>query len=170
MTEHPFEVGSQYRNRRDDYEVLSISGETMRIRYSDGTEQTVKINIQARIWENIEAEIAPPPSSSSQDDGLDTYPIQELVQTVLNTISKPYSEDLIDEVCAAIEQNPEWLSRYYALVEHFSSRGKNGRLTVNSSIGWYTKDLTGLAALSYPHQATKSKLITTYTKLTRDKG
>jgi hypothetical protein len=38
MTEHPFEVGGQYRNRRDDYEVLSISGEKMRVRYSDGTE------------------------------------------------------------------------------------------------------------------------------------
>jgi hypothetical protein len=169
MNDHPFEIGSKYRNRHGDYKVLSISDPTMRIRYDGGTEQTVKIAIQARIWENIEAEIAPPPRFSSPgDDSLDTYPIQELVQTVLRNISKPYSEDIIDEVCQAIEQNPEWLSRYYALVEHFSGHGKNGRLTVNSSIGWYTKNLTGLATLSYPHRP-KSKLIGSYTKLTNPK-
>lgn len=169
MSNYPFEVGGKYRNRRGDYKVLSIAGGKMRVRYSDGSEQELTISTQTRIWENIQAEIVPPSRSFGHDaDSLDTYPIQELVQIVLNTISKPYSEDLIDEVCLAIESNPEWLSRYYHLVEHFSSHGKNGRLTVNSSIGWYTKDLTGLATLSFPHKA-KSKLIGSYTKLTNVK-
>jgi len=44
MTDHPFEIGGWYRNRRDDYEVLSISGNKMRVRYSDGSEQTLTIS------------------------------------------------------------------------------------------------------------------------------
>jgi hypothetical protein len=88
---------------------------------------------------------------------------------MLKTIPKPHSEDIIDEVCLEIEKDADWLSRYHNLLEHFSSHGKNGRLTVNSSIGWYTKDLTGMASLSFPHKA-NSKLIGSYTKLTNAKS
>ena len=41
------------------YKVLSIDGQTMSVRYEDGTEADLKIHIQERIWENIVAEQEP---------------------------------------------------------------------------------------------------------------
>lgn len=51
-----FEVNGVYRNRVGQYEVLSINGPKMKVRYEDGTEAELNVNIQARIWENILAE------------------------------------------------------------------------------------------------------------------
>lgn len=51
-----FEVNGVYRNRIGEYTVLSIDGSRMRVRYQDGTEAELNVNIQARIWENILAE------------------------------------------------------------------------------------------------------------------
>jgi hypothetical protein len=56
------------------------------------------------------------------------------------------------------------LSRYYNLVDHFSSQGKNGKLTVNSSIGWFTKEITGMVNLGQV-DTKKSKLIQSYSRL-----
>jgi hypothetical protein len=53
---HPFEVGKTYRNRIGEYVVLSIDDEKMKIRYADGGTLETNVNIQARIWENIQFE------------------------------------------------------------------------------------------------------------------
>jgi len=53
---HPFKVGKRYRNRRDEYEVVSIEGPEMVIRYSDGNVLETNVEIQARIWQNIQME------------------------------------------------------------------------------------------------------------------
>lgn len=52
---HPFEVGSIYRNRLGQYEVVLLTeGDEMRIRYLDtGEEMEVSIQTQARIWQNM---------------------------------------------------------------------------------------------------------------------
>lgn len=34
--DHPFEVGGRYRNRVGEYEVLSLDGDTMTVRFDDG--------------------------------------------------------------------------------------------------------------------------------------
>jgi hypothetical protein len=54
-----FEVNGEYANRRGKYKVLAIDGQTMSVRYEDGTEADLKIHIQERIWENIVAEMEP---------------------------------------------------------------------------------------------------------------
>ena len=78
-------------------------------------------------------------------DEIDTQPVGDLVMTVLKcNVSYPYPEDITDQLCLEIENNPEWLSRYHNLIEHFSSLGKNGKLTVNSSIGWFVKRYSGM--------------------------
>jgi hypothetical protein len=51
-----FEVNGVYRNRIGQYQVLSLNGPRMRVRYDDGEEAELNVNIQARIWENIVAE------------------------------------------------------------------------------------------------------------------
>jgi hypothetical protein len=53
---HPFEVGKTYRNRAGEYVVLSIDGDTMKIRYAGGGTLETSVDIQARIWENIQFE------------------------------------------------------------------------------------------------------------------
>lgn len=53
---HPFEVGKTYRNRAGEYAVVSIEGDQMKIRYVDGRVLDTAVDIQARIWENIQFE------------------------------------------------------------------------------------------------------------------
>ena len=163
---HPFTIGDRYRNRIGQYEVLSIDDPQMNIRYTDGHEQTVNVATQARIWQAIQDESKPPPKPDPTDDeSLDTAPVRDLVSEVLHAhFFHPYPGDIIDQVCLAIEGNDAWLRRYRSLVEHFSSRGKNGQLTVNSNIGWYTKELTGMITLEFPMKA-QSTLIQSYSRL-----
>lgn len=53
---HPFEVGKTYRNRHGEYVVQAIEGGRMRIRYVDGRVLVTDVEIQNRIWENIQLE------------------------------------------------------------------------------------------------------------------
>ena len=48
-----FEVNGVYANRKGEYTVLAINPPKMRVRYADGTEADLKIELQERIWENI---------------------------------------------------------------------------------------------------------------------
>lgn len=52
----PFRVGEKYRNRKDEYEVVSINGDDMVIRYQQGGTLNTTVTDQQRIWENILAE------------------------------------------------------------------------------------------------------------------
>jgi hypothetical protein len=54
--EHPFEVGKLYRNRKGEYEVVSLDGPRMVIRYADGSVLQTRVDLQARIWRNIQTE------------------------------------------------------------------------------------------------------------------
>ena len=51
-----FEVNGTYANRIGTYTVLALNGRKMRVRYEDGNEADLNINIQERIWENVIAE------------------------------------------------------------------------------------------------------------------
>jgi hypothetical protein len=53
---HPFEVGKTYRNRKGEYSVIRIDGPQMVIRYTDGSELQTAVDVQERIWSNIQAE------------------------------------------------------------------------------------------------------------------
>ncbi|MFO7540066.1 MAG: hypothetical protein R6X32_18660 [Chloroflexota bacterium] len=169
MMDHPFTIGGRYQNRNGSYKVLSLADDQMTILYENGRVHTANIRLQARIWENIEMEEnaaeRKPTRVDKEEEGLDSWPIKELVQEVLQTrFEAPHPTDIIDQVCLAIENNPEWHRRYKALVQHFSSQGKYGKLTVNSSIGWFTKDLTGMVTLKAGNLA-KSTLIESYSTL-----
>lgn len=61
-----FLVGSRYANRHGEYEVLSINGDKMLIRYDDGTSHEVSVSTQARISQNMALEanrVSPYPTS-----------------------------------------------------------------------------------------------------------
>ena len=53
---HCFQVGGKYRNRKGEYEVISINDTNMVIRYSDGSILESPIVDQDRIWRNIQRE------------------------------------------------------------------------------------------------------------------
>lgn len=53
---YPFEVGKRYRNRVGEYVVQAIDGERLTIRYTNGQTLVTSVQIQARIWENIQFE------------------------------------------------------------------------------------------------------------------
>ena len=73
----PFRVGEKYRNRKDEYEVVSIDGNDMVIRYLQGGTLNTTVTDQQRIWENILAEesiktvtrrVAPPRPTAGRTD------------------------------------------------------------------------------------------------------
>jgi hypothetical protein len=87
-----------------------------------------------------------------------TQGVYELVSEVLRTISEPYGEDVIRDVCVAIERHARWLRRYNLLVDEL---GKN---VVNQWIGQYTKQLTGLrTGMQVDYE--QGHIIGSYTKL-----
>ncbi len=53
-----FEIGGKYRNRRGEYEVISMEDLDMVIRYADGTLLDTPIVDQARICRNMRVEEA----------------------------------------------------------------------------------------------------------------
>ncbi len=88
-----------------------------------------------------------------------TQGIYELVTEALESISKPYGEDVIEDVLLAIEEQPNWLEKYNKLVQELSEN------EVNRRIGRYTKEITGLETLSEGVDAKRSKIAGKYTKL-----
>lgn len=51
-----FEVNGVYANRKGKYTVLELSGDKMHVRYEDGSEADLRMELQERIWQNIAAE------------------------------------------------------------------------------------------------------------------
>jgi hypothetical protein len=86
-----------------------------------------------------------------------TQGVQDLVRDVLATLPRPHSEDIIDEVCVAIESNAKWHAEYTLL----SSQLRDW--VVNNWIGQYVARELGRQRGA---QATAtSSLILSYSKL-----
>jgi hypothetical protein len=51
-----FEVNRSYANRKGTYTVLAIDPPKMTVRYDDGTTAELNMEIQGRIWENMQSE------------------------------------------------------------------------------------------------------------------
>ncbi len=88
-----------------------------------------------------------------------TKEVRMLAQEILKkTFSEPYSEDIIRDVCFAIEGDTNWRRRYDELGEELRP------WVVNNWLGKYVKELTGMNSL---RQVTleDGHIITSYTKL-----
>jgi len=88
---------------------------------------------------------------------MQTAGIKELVTEALDTIPKPHSADIIDEVFLVIENDPKLHARYDNLVE------RHGRQTVNSFAGWWIARFEEKS----PDEVVpaKSKLVDNYSRL-----
>mgnify|MGYP003980582521 CR=1 FL=1 len=87
-----------------------------------------------------------------------TEGVKQLVLEVLQSIPKPYGEDIIEDVLLEIEKNPDWFSRYKQLNDELKKD------VVNNWIGKYTKETTGFVSVRIK-AADRSRLIHSYTKL-----
>ena len=56
-----FEVGQQYENTKGAFEVLTIEGNDMRIRWTTGEEVATTVKMQRRINERLQREREQPP-------------------------------------------------------------------------------------------------------------
>ena len=169
---HPFQAGGRYRNREGEYAVLALQGDAMTVRYDDGREARLTVTTQAHIRQNmLDDELAAARRSSftgndfTRDERLVTWPVRRLVEEVLQArFAAPYPPDVIDQVCLAIEANPDWLRRYHALAAELGNSGHAAEWKVNNAIGWWTKDLAGMETVKAGVPAT-SKLIQSYSRL-----
>jgi hypothetical protein len=95
--------------------------------------------------------------TNRENDGLRTQGVKTLVEEVLRTIPTPHSEDIIDEVCLAIEASPHWLNRYRELCDEL------GVVVVNNWVGMWVARTVGREG---DHQVkASSSLIESYSKL-----
>jgi len=83
---------------------------------------------------------------------------RQLVEDVLDTLPKPYTEDTVDEVFHAIENRPEWRRRYDVLVTSL------GRKVVEARAAFWIANYVG-RSLGDEASAQKSKLVENYPKL-----
>ena len=171
-TNPPFRVGHRYRNRDGDYDVLAIAGDTMTVRTEDGREQTLNVEMQARIWRNIhDDELAAARRSDfsrddfNADERLVTWPVRLLVDEVLQAnFAPPYPPDITDRVCLAIEAAPDWLARYRAAAAELGDSGHTAEWKVNNAIGGWVKDLGGMVTVKKGEKASNG-LTKSYSRL-----
>lgn len=88
-----FELNGNYENRIGKYTVLAINGPKMTVRYADGNEADLNMNIQMRIWENILAEEEA--KSSSRKRAPRVKRVIDNTKHYIKTISIPPGEDLV---------------------------------------------------------------------------
>ena len=88
-----------------------------------------------------------------------TAGVKRLVGLALSSLPQPHSEDVIDEVFAAIEKRSEWRKQYSDLCAEL------GQTVVNTWGGFYISAAEGGQALKQV-PATRSTLIQSYSKLT----
>lgn len=89
-----------------------------------------------------------------------TEGVKELVGEVLRTLPGPYGEDVIEDVCIAIESNPAWRRRYNELARDLRD------WVVNNWIGMYVRDIAAMKSLRQV-PAKRTGLVKSYRKLTR---
>jgi hypothetical protein len=83
---------------------------------------------------------------------------RQLVEDVLDTLPKPYTEDVVDDVFHAIEERAEWRRRYDVLVTSMA------RKVVQARAAFWIANYVG-RSVAEEVSAQKSTLIETYPKL-----
>jgi hypothetical protein len=89
-----FDVNGEYANRKGTYTVLAIDAPIMSVRYADGTHADLKINIQARIWENILAEQEAAAAKSSSRKKRSAKGAASTIGHYIKVVSIPPGEEL----------------------------------------------------------------------------
>ena len=89
-----------------------------------------------------------------------TARLKAMMEEVLKTLPKPYTEDVIEDVFVAIEGNPRWLKEYEDM------RYNLGKNMVAPWGGFWIAHAIGRTA-GEQVSATRTKLLESYAKLTK---
>lgn len=89
-----------------------------------------------------------------------TAGVRDLVSDALRSLPQPYGEDIVEDVCIAIESDPQLRRRYNELAANLRA------WVVNNWIGMYVSDLAAMKAVRQV-SAKRTQLITSYRKLAR---
>ena len=124
--DHQFEVGKEYRNRYGRYQVLSITGPKMRVRYEDGREINLTIAIQTQILAGIqlaESESAAVPKRSRRKSRSTTKKSKKSGPTKADQREKLVAEILendetIFEILTRLVIPPGQINTYRFLIKH----------------------------------------------------
>ena len=93
-----------------------------------------------------------------------TAHICELIDQVLRQFARPYPADIIDQVSLAIENDLDWLTEYFLLVDAFSAHSQNSQTIVNDLVSMFVLLLTGMVETDQIRPA-QSRLLAEYTVL-----
>lgn len=93
-----------------------------------------------------------------QQKSMRTSGVKKLVNAVLASLPEPYTEDVIEDVFCAIEQNPEWRREYDALCSDL------GTTVVNTWGGFWIANAVGKSGQRQV-PSTRSRLIKSFSKL-----
>jgi hypothetical protein len=123
-----FELNGKYANRKGTYTVLAIDGPIMSVRYTDGTHADLKINIQERIWENIQAEQEASAAKSSTRKRQRKTSVVSNVGHYIKVVSIPPGEELVF---------PGWEARVVML----DSTKKEGQVKKGDRLIYFAQEL-----------------------------
>lgn len=120
-------------------------------------------------WQQPGASNRPIRSEKGADNGRvpvgsHTARVCELVDQVLRQFSAPYPADIIDQVASAIQDDLEWLSEYFLLVNAFSAHSQHSQTVVNDLLSMFVLLLTGMVETDEIRPA-HSHLLTEFTVL-----
>lgn len=87
-----FEVNGTYANRKGTYTVVAFNGNKMLVRYEDGSEASLNIGIQERIWENVVAERLAAAVKATKTKKAATSTVSHYIKTI--TVDDDESFDL----------------------------------------------------------------------------
>jgi hypothetical protein len=103
-----FEVEGVYQNRKGKYTVLSIDAPKMTVRYEDGTFADLRIDVQARIWENIVSEQeAKSLIRARRRRSASTVETQYYIRSITVAAADDLSLDALHEHTAVNEENKD---------------------------------------------------------------
>ena len=90
-----FEVNGVYANRKGEYTVLAINPPKMRVRFTeDGSEAELRMDLQARIWENIAAEYEAKAASRSARAAKRVVSVSSIANHYIKIISVPTVDEM----------------------------------------------------------------------------
>jgi hypothetical protein len=90
-----------------------------------------------------------------------TAGVKKLVGTTLGELPKPYTEDVIEDVFLAIENDPDRMTEYDALCREL------GKTTVNTWGGYWIANALGKTGVTQT-PSKRCKLLQSYSRLTTD--
>ncbi len=153
-----FEVGGKYSNRIGTYTVVEINEPKMTVEYEDGLTAELNMNIQFRIWENIQAEEeikssrSPRKKRKTKPEGTKFFvrPVDSLVAEQLGV--RAYKEHVLEESLSNYNISPGDRLIYFSIESqvYFAAATITGTLAKPTKKDLLTEQQIGASILLFP--------------------